>query len=375
MEAATRILFRADAGREIGTGHIMRCLTLADALFSLGAEAIFVTRAHVGHVIPEIVRRGHRVITLPGNTGRPYGAHPAPPAHASWLDEDWREDAATTRTVLEETGADWLVMDHYALDVHWQGAALSESVRLLVLDDLADRPHRAQVLLDQNAGRETADYFGLVPDGCELLIGPAHALLRPEFVRLRVQSLDRRRALDRPETLLITLGGIDKDNVTGRVLEALAGIPVARGLQITVVMGPTAPHLDAVKQRAAAMPMPVDVVAGVSNMGQRMAGADLCIGAAGSTAWERCVLGLPTLQVVLADNQVEAARSMAAQGVSLALPFPDALDFADAMAIGLEQLFDPASYFAMVRAAAGLTDGGGAERLADRLLLEEKSNA
>lgn len=372
---AKSILFRADAGLEIGTGHVMRCLTLGDALHAEGAEAIFVTRANCGHMIPAITGRGHRAVVLPGNTGAPYGDHPAPPAHAAWLEADWRVDAAATRVVLEDTGADWLVMDHYALDRAWQQDALPEGVSLMVLDDLADRPHVADVLLDQNAGRQAADYDGLVPAGCDLRIGPAHALLRPEFARLRPEALNRRAALERPQTLLVTLGGIDKNNATGRVLDALAAADAAAELRITVVMGGSAPHLDAVRARAATMPMPTQVAAGVHDMAQRMTVADLCIGAAGSTAWERCTLGLPTLQVVLADNQLEAARGMAAAGVSRALPFPDAPDFATALAAGLTELSFPGAYRAMARSAATLTDGLGAVRLAARMIQPERHHA
>lgn len=375
MGGPTRILFRADAGLEIGTGHVMRCLTLADALAEDGAEAVFVTREHRGHVIPAIADRGHRAVILPGNTGQPYGDHPAPPDHARWLETDWRADAAATRAVLKETSARWLVMDHYALDAQWQVAALPPGVSLLVLDDLADRPHRADVLLDQNAGREPKDYTGLLSVDCDLRIGPAHALLRPEFARLRPKALERREKLERPETLLITLGGIDKDNAASQVLDALALAAAAQELRITVVMGANAPHLDAVRTQAAEMPMPVKVVAGVSDMAQRMMLADLCIGAVGSTAWERCALGLPTLQVVLADNQLNAARAMAAQGVSLALPYPNAASFAGALAAGLDQLSDVASYHTMAHAAAELADGSGAGRLSARLLETENNFA
>lgn len=363
-----RIVLRVDAGLEIGTGHVIRCLTLADALRAAGAEPVFVTRAHRGNVITEITARGHRAEILPGNTGIDYGAHPAPPDYAPWLEADWRTDAAATRAVLEAESASWLVMDHYALDAAWQKVALPTDVSLLVLDDLADRPHCADLLLDQNFGRKAEDYAGLVPDSCTLKIGPAHALLRPEFAQLRPNALARREALDRPKTLLVTLGGIDKDNVATRVLDALADAPAARSQRVTVVMGSGAPHLGAVRDRAAMMPMPVEVVAGVSNMGAHMMLSDLCIGAVGATAWERCALGLPTLQVVLADNQRKVAQAMAARGLSLALPEPDAPEFASAVAAGLDWHANVTRYRAMARAAALLTDGSGAERLVTHLL-------
>lgn len=360
---------RADSGLEIGTGHVMRCLTLSHALRDSGAKPVFVTRAHRGHLIPTITARGFQVETLPpGDIGATYGPHPAPPEHAPWLEANWREDAAATRAVLEAEGADWLVMDHYALDKSWQEAALPPGVRLLVLDDLADRPHLADVLLDQNAGREASDYDGLVPQGCDLRIGPAFALLRPEFARLRPTSLARRESLKRPAELLITLGGIDKDNAMGRVLESLDGMAIMEGMRISVVMGQSAPWLTEVQAHATRMSVPTEVAAGVPDMAERMTRADLCIGAAGSTAWERCALGLPTLQVVLASNQEQAARHMADQGVTLALPFPNALNFTSILEQGLVQLAHVDAYRAMSRRAAALTDGAGAAHLANRLL-------
>lgn len=346
----------------------MRCLTLADALRSQGVEATFVTRKHPGNLIQAITGSGYRVISLSSNPSQPYGAHPAPPPHACWLAADWRSDAASTRAALEKTGASWLVMDHYALDVHWQDAALLPGVSLLVLDDLADRPHCADVLLDQNLGRSAQDYTELLPANCDLRIGPVHALLRPEFARLRPAALSRRNTLSQPKTLLVTLGGIDIDNSTSQVLDALAEISVAQELQVTVVMGVGAPNLDTVRARAETMKMSVDVVTGVSDMGERMMQADLCIGAVGSTAWERCALGLPTLQVVLADNQRNAAQAMAERGFSITLPEPNAEDFACELALGLEQLWETSHYRAMARATSMLTDGGGARWLAERLL-------
>ncbi|MFG6519361.1 UDP-2,4-diacetamido-2,4,6-trideoxy-beta-L-altropyranose hydrolase [Sulfitobacter sp. 1A13496] len=369
---AGRVVFRADAGLDIGTGHVMRCLTLANCLSGANAEVVFVTRAHRGHLIPAIIDRGHRVVPLPDNTIEGYGPHPAPPAHAGWLAADWRSDAEATYRVLEETGASWLVMDHYALDSYWQDAALPPGVQLLVLDDLADRPHVADILLDQNAGRLVDDYNGLVPPNCSRLIGPKHALLRPEFALLRPRALARRKALQRPERLLITLGGVDRDNATGAVLEALAEAPTAAGLRVCVVLGRNAPALAEVQAQAAVMPMPVEVAVNVANIAQRMMQSDLCVGAAGSTAWERCALGLPTLQVVLADNQAETAQSMAENGVSLSLPSPTSPDFAAALEAGLANLAEPHAYWAMARTASSLTHGDGAPELA-RTLLERTS--
>lgn len=370
-----KVVFRTDASIEIGTGHVMRCLALAEALQARGAECHFICREHVGSLIELLEARGFTTHRLPQEEGvfdmavDPGAEHDL--VHANWLGASWREDSKVCKPIVEELRPNWLVIDHYSLDQRWEslvlGSLADSRPRMLVIDDLADRPHAANVLLDQNAGRTAEEYKGLVPIGCDLRIGPAHALLRTEFAELREQALARRETLSRPERLLITLGGIDKDNVTGTVLAALTKAPAAQGLRVTVVMGDSAPHLEAVRGKAAAMPIPTEVVTGVSDMAERMMRADLCIGAAGSTAWERCAMGLPTLQVVLADNQIGAAQAMAAQGVSLALPFPNAPAFAAALAAGLEQLSQCGTYRYIARAAAALTEGSGAAQLAQMM--------
>ena len=369
------VVFRTDASMQIGTGHVMRCLALASALQTQGATCHFICREHAGNLIDLLKARGfttHRLTREKGDidTAVDPGAEPEL-AHAHWLGASWREDSGGCKPIMAELNPNWLVVDHYALDQRWERSVLDSITgsrpQLLVIDDLADRSHVANVLLDQNAGRTAEDYKGLVPASCDLRIGPAHALLRPEFTELREQALARREALSRPEKLLITLGGIDKDNVTGVLLAALAETPAAQGLRITVVMGDSAPHLKAVRAKAAAMQIPTEVVAGVADMAQRMMRADLCIGAVGSTAWERCAMGLPTLQMVLADNQIGAAQAMAEQGVSLALPSPKAPDFVAALAAGLEHLSEASAYRAIALGAAAVTDGLGAARLVAQL--------
>ena len=377
-----KVVFRTDASIQIGTGHVMRCLALAEALQARGAKCHFICREHVGNLIELLEARGfttHRlsqedaVIDITVDPGAEHELD-----HAQWLGASWGEDSQGCKPIMAELSPNWLVIDHYALDQRWERSVIDSLTgsrpQLLVIDDLADRPHLANVLLDQNAGRTAEEYEGLVSSGCDLRIGPRHALLRPDFTRLREQALARRETLSRPKRLLITLGGVDKDDVTGAVLAALAKAPAAQGLEVTVVMGDSAPHLEVVQRKAAVMSIPTGVVTGVSNMAELMLRADLCVGAAGSTAWERCAMGLPTLQVVLADNQIGAAQAMAAQGVSLALPFPNTTPFAAALAAGLEQLTQPGVYRSIARAAAALTDGSGATQLA-QMMFQSSANA
>ena len=311
-----RIAFRTDASLQIGTGHVMRCLTLADALRERGAQSTFICRPHAGHLLYLIQRRGHTAKALaPADDAF---TAPADPTHAKWLGTDWASDAAQTQQALGEQVVDWLVVDHYALDRRWEQTMRPHTGRIMAIDDLADRPHDCDLLLDQNLGRQAKDYGGLLSRHTQTLIGPAYALLRPEFAQWREHSLQR-RAQPQLKNLLITMGGVDQANATGQVLDALTHCELPADLRITVVMGPTAPWLMQVQAQATAMPRPTEVLAGVSNMAQLMAESDLCIGAAGSTSWERCCLGLPAIQLVLADNQKEAALALTEKSAALSI--------------------------------------------------------
>lgn len=318
------VAFRADASVQIGTGHIMRCLTLADTLRESGARCIFLCRPHDGHLPDQIAARGHEAIPLPQHSsGTAAAVDPTLPAHANWLGTDWATDAGDSRMamagVLAGACVDWLVVDHYALDRRWEQAMRPTCRRLLVLDDLADRQHDCDLLLDQNLGRRATDYRNLLPPGTQTLIGPRHALLRPGFAALRAESLARREH-PRLGNLLITMGGIDKDNATGAVLDALDGCDPPPDLRVTVVLGPHAPWLGRVQEKVATMSRSARVLVGVADMARLMTDADLAVGAAGSTSWERCCLGLPTIQLVLAENQKEVAANLAKAGAAVPVP-------------------------------------------------------
>ncbi|MEI4233861.1 UDP-2,4-diacetamido-2,4,6-trideoxy-beta-L-altropyranose hydrolase, partial [Roseovarius sp. D22-M7] len=279
-----RIALRADASVEIGTGHVMRCLTLARALRAAGAACRFVTRALPGHMANRIVAAGFDVALLPAPTGPAPTVTDGPPAHAHWAGVAWTQDAAETRAALDTDPPDWLVMDHYAFDARWQAAARPAGTRLIVIDDLGDRSHVCDLLLDQNLGHAAADHDGLVPEGCKRLIGPRYALLRPEFAAARAGALSARagRGL---RHLLVTMGGVDRADATSAVLGALREAPLHEDLRINVIMGSSAPALDRVRAQAEDMPWPTQVAVDVSDMAAAMAAADFAIGAGGGTTW------------------------------------------------------------------------------------------
>ena len=348
--------FRTDASLQIGTGHVMRCLTLADALRERGAQSTFICRPHSGHLLDLIQQRAYTAIALaPADDAF---TAPADPCHAKWLGTDWGSDAEQTQQALGNQAVDWLVVDHYALDRRWEQAMRPLTRRIMAIDDLADRPHDCDLLLDQNLGRQPKDYAGLLSRHTQTLIGPAFALLRPEFAQWREHSLQR-RAQPQLKSLLITMGGVDQANATGQVLDALSRCELPTVLRITVVMGSTAPWLAQVQAQAAAMPRPTQVLAGVSNMAQLMAENDLCIGAAGSTSWERCCLGLPALQLVLAANQKKINEALElAESVLTVQPENLEAELPSVFA----QLTSPTVLFGLSKNSAVVCDGLGATK-------------
>jgi UDP-2,4-diacetamido-2,4,6-trideoxy-beta-L-altropyranose hydrolase len=305
-----KVVFRTDASLDIGTGHVMRCLTLAQVLRKQGVDCHFVCRQHPGNLIDLIHQRGFGVRTLPmPDLSKQKSGNKVSGSHGNWLRTDLQVDVDQTQIAIADEVFDWMVVDHYAIDASWEKQLKSSYRRLMVIDDIADRPHECDFLIDQNLGRRVQDYQGLVPKSCQLLVGPQYSILRPEFSELRQYSLAK-RVNPTLKHLLISMGGVDKNNAAGQVLEKLKDCNLPSDLRITVVMGPHAPWLTQVRQQAENLSIQTEVLVGVDNMAKLMAQCDLAIGAAGCTSWERCCLGLPTLLIVLANNQIENAKAL-----------------------------------------------------------------
>lgn len=356
-----RVAFRADAGSVIGSGHVMRCLTLADALRSQGADTRFVCRAHPGHLGEAIAARGHALTMLSAVAGVEVSGS-ATPAYASWLGADWEEDAAQTSQVLAATGAvDWLVADHYAIDARWESALRPVARRIFVIDDLADRPHDCDLLLDQNFFLDQDQrYAGLVGSACHTLLGPRFALLRPEFGA----AADKQGKTERVRNVLIYLGN-DTADLSSRAVRAIQASERS-DLQVQVVLGKGHPSREAILN-ACSRHAGFSVHENVANMAQLMAWADLAIGAAGSSTWERACLGVPTILVSLADNQRRVAEDFAASGGCLYLGADN-----EVTVDGIDRAFQLLCENRPLRHALGsrsreLVDGNGVARVSARM--------
>ncbi|MBK7563233.1 MAG: UDP-2,4-diacetamido-2,4,6-trideoxy-beta-L-altropyranose hydrolase [Propionivibrio sp.] len=297
---------RVDASAQIGTGHFMRCLTLANALTQCGARIQFISRCLPAYLQEMLTAKGHKFVLLDSCSD---GALVGDLAHSAWLGTSQHGDAQASIQALSGQRWDWLVVDHYALDVRWETALRQAANNILVIDDIADRQHDCDVLLDQNyyTDMETR-YIGKVPAHCRLLLGPHYALLRDEFHQLREQIKPRTGPVRR---LLVFFGGVDADNFTGRTIDALSSLGV-EGLHVDVVIGAQHPYRKRFESACAAHRFALHVQ--TSRMAELMAAADLAIGAGGSATWERCCLGVPTIAVATASNQVKQLVDAACEG-------------------------------------------------------------
>ena len=337
----------------------MRCLTLADALQELGYDCHFICRAHRGNLSGLIRKQGHTVHLLPAADPQPDKLTPDH-LYEEWLGADWQTDAAQSIAEIGHAQADWLIVDHYALDKSWERNLRKKCPKVMVIDDLANRAHECDVLIDQTFGRNPKSYHAHTTQDCTLLCGAQYALLRPEFAAWRSYSLKRRQQQPNLRHLLVAMGGVDRDNATCRVLEALRNSPLPDNCDITIVMGQAAPWLQSVREQAHTMPWPTSVLTGVSNMAKLMADSDFAIGAAGTTTWERCCLGLPSMMMILAENQQLIAKNIYEAGAAIPARLQqdnNANPLSEASAL------NPENMSLMSRLAAEITDGQGAQRV------------
>lgn len=294
-----RVVIRTDAAPEIGSGHVMRCLTLANALRARGAEVAFVSRKRAGDMHPVILQAGFDVLPLRAQAG----------ASDAWLGASYKHEIDGAAQLLEALGKiDLLIVDHYSLDARWESRMRSFCDTLVAIDDMCDRAHDCDILLNQNLGAEDPHrYGGLLPSHARLLLGPRYALLREEF-RPFVTS---ERARDgRVERILVFLSGFDPGDHTSKVLRAIAALPSPP--RVDVVLPEEAVHVAAV--RGLCERSGFRFLGRVESMACSMSEADLAIGAMGTATWERCALGLPALVMTLAENQRGAAHACASFG-------------------------------------------------------------
>lgn len=311
-----KILIRVDASKVIGSGHVMRCLALANEAKKKGWKVCFLMRDPTENFIKLINCSGHDIqllqsknyiITCMANHLN----------YQSWLAVTQEQDANETLRVVIEYEPDWIVVDHYAIDARWLCIVNQSSSKIIMIDDLGNRDLICDILLDQNLGASREKYHGRIPVNCRLLLGPRFALLREEFKDWRERSLFNR--LERNiENILVTMGGVDEEDYTLRILKQLTKSKYAKVCVFDVIIGGSYPYKSTLIDFLETTVLTASVLVDVSNMAEIMSGSDLCIGAGGSTAWERCCLGLPSITLAIADNQVQILSELEAKGLTIA---------------------------------------------------------
>jgi UDP-2,4-diacetamido-2,4,6-trideoxy-beta-L-altropyranose hydrolase len=336
-----KVLIRADASSAIGTGHVMRCLALADALATAGHEVAFASAALPDRLAARISARAFRIV-------------PIDPEH----------DLDGTLSVASAEGSTWAVIDHYGLDAEWVSGIRAAALRVLLVDDLADRPvYPANLVLNTNAYARRAAYRGRTD--ARLLVGPRYALLRSEFARYA--TWQRRTGDARAMTILVTMGGADPAGLTLPAVEALLGSAGLAGHRLLVPLGSANPRAAEVRARLDGIER-VELLPEVDDMSALMEQADLAVASAGSTCWELAYMQLPAIMIPIADNQVRVAASLVEAGVALRLD-PDGSGAPPTLAAAVAGLAaDPGHRAAMSAAGRRLVDGRGAGRVARAMM-------
>ncbi len=354
-----KVVFRADASSQIGTGHVIRCRTLAEELRRRGADVSFITRDHVGHLVETLRQAGFPTTVLPPpNAPLPQGGG----LYASWLGVSEATDAKETIAALGNSKADWIVVDHYALSNEWESLVRPCTGQILAIDDLA-RSHLADIVLDQNyASDPLVRYHNAVPATARRLLGPRFALLQKNYFDLRGSKA---RGSDNVKRIVIFFGGVDPANMTGLALSALSHADFS-DIAVDAVVGAANPNMPEITARVAARSK-TTLHVNQPSLAALYAASDLALGAGGGSVWERCCLGVPSLLISIADNQVPASHDLHSAGIARYLGRHDEVTV-DVIRDALRNIIaDSDARREMSELSRRLVDGMGALRVSEAI--------
>ena len=293
-----KAVFRVDSSNFIGFGHLIRCLTLAKELRERGVECSFVCRDHPGNMSAKVIDSGFSVFLLE-RANEASALKGSDLEYDKWLGCSWQVDADETDEILKSVQPEWLIVDHYSIDVKWEEALAKDYMNLMVIDDIANRDHSCDVLLDQNLFiNMKRRYEKHVSSQCLQLLGPKYALLQAEYSQHRVKVKVRNGST---KNLLIFFGGSDQSNLTELAFLAAHSFG-SEFSSINVVMPSASPFYHQVKKLIKPLKK-ANLHCDLPSLAPLMLEADIGLGAGGATNWERFCLGLPSLVITLAKNQ------------------------------------------------------------------------
>jgi UDP-2,4-diacetamido-2,4,6-trideoxy-beta-L-altropyranose hydrolase len=334
-----KIIFRADASSRMGTGHIMRCLSLAEHLQKAGGKAVFVMSETLPSLNTRLESKGVdflEIDVIPGGF----------------------EDAGQTAQIVKDLSASWIVLDGYHFNSLYQKKIKDSGLRLLVVDDIGSVDYYfADIVLNQNLYADKSMYANK-ESYTSLLLGTCYVLLRPEFSKW---SKWRRTFAKDNSNILVTLGGSDEKNFTGKVIEAIQEINSGK-LDVVVIV-PNNSHYEELESSIKKSKIHIQFKKNVENMSDLMAWADIAVSASGTSSWELAFMGLPTLCVAIADNQCQVVEALSKVGVSVNLGWYESVTSSKMAEEISELLFDVDRRTAMSKRGRNLVDGRGAERV------------
>jgi UDP-2,4-diacetamido-2,4,6-trideoxy-beta-L-altropyranose hydrolase len=339
----SHLLIRADGNSQMGLGHLMRCLGLAQHWLVRCGPVTFAMAEDVPVFALRLQNEGGAQRLLPVEPGS-------------------LADADATAALAGELGATWIVCDGYHFGATYQARLKAAGRRLLFVDDYGHAgEYCADLVLNQNLYAAPGPY-GRRSAGTELLLGSSYVLLRREFTAYPPPA---RSAPTRASRMLVSLGGADPENFTSTAIAALASVD---DLEAQIVVGGSNPHRASIDRAARPLGDRATVVAAVDDMPARMAWADFAVTAGGSTCWELLYMAVPALVVVLADNQALVAQAVARHGAGIDLGRSEGVDAARLGAAIARLARDRPLRHAMAHAGQALVDGLGAERVTDAML-------
>jgi len=359
------IAIRVDSSIQIGTGHVIRCLTLAQALNRKSIDVLFICREHEGNLISFLKNKEFEVSSIPLEKQADFSSTP----HANWLGADWETDSQRVVDILQKSNKtfNWLIVDHYALDYRWEKAIKPFVQQIMVIDGLADRKHDCDLLLDQNYYRKDR-YHDLLPQGCKKLLGPQYALLKTNYFEERKRTHIRKGKILK---ILLSLGGVDLVNETSKALDAILLLN-REDIEVDIVLGANSPHKNKIQKKISSFPQMTCHVQ-IDYMAKLMREADLAIGSIGTATWERCCLGLPTLAITVAANQEPAAVELAKEGFIYYLGNSQDITTAS-LARHLQCLLENRDLVHHLSARSfSLVDGKGTQRVLQKLHFPDES--
>ncbi|SCY58377.1 UDP-2,4-diacetamido-2,4,6-trideoxy-beta-L-altropyranose hydrolase [Lysinibacillus fusiformis] len=346
-----KVIIRVDASVEIGSGHVMRCLTLANGFVTLGYDVVFICRATNGDATNFIVQNGYKVFLLDAIEESLW----------NYTSVNWMDDAMETKNYIDslEGTSNLLVVDHYSIDERWENFIRPYVHTILVIDDLANRKHCCDILLDQNYYVDgQTRYVSLVPENCLLLLGPKYALLRDEFMEL-MYLVNSKKTL---QHMLLFMGGSDPTNETEKILDYILPIILKNEITVDVVVGNINIHKNKIKKICSENKY-LHYYCQIDNIAELMVRADFCIGAGGATTWERCALGLPTATIVIAENQREITEDVAKYGACFYLGDLESVTQKNVQKVLLNAISDTDKLNTMSKRCRKLVDGKGMSRV------------